>query len=133
MVSQSETTEATPYRVEIPQEGASEELLLERIGQNFRVCSLPCVSESFSIYDTISADTLDRNTIRFRSVIAPSGWRIHRYFPFDLDFAGERFAPVRAKILSCGGCWEHLSFGGLVVGLPSKANYDPTFDLLSIS
>jgi len=118
------------FTVEIEDGVTVKGLPLEEIGEGkFRIVELPTPFEyCFNYLDVVEMKRKEDGSLRFVSVLEPSGWQRFSFFvPHDSHEGPLR--PILDRVTEAQGKWVIDYKGVLQVFLPPGSNWDPTQDI----
>lgn len=110
---------AAGVRITFPDSDSIEELIVSpRPDGCFRLEETPAFSEFASYGDTIQADVAQDGLLVCRKVVARSGLRTVRWLVSENFIGSAAWASAKDRLMACGGNWEQLFGGYLILHVP---------------
>src|SRR5579871_4418728 len=96
-------------RIDFPNDGLTTSARVNQLSKrNFRLESIPILTESACFGDIIQAQVLEPDLIRFERVVVPSKWKLHSFILSRCPESEGRVESAIAKAESLGGHVERV-------------------------
>jgi hypothetical protein len=112
-------------RIKFPDSDTIEHLIVTVLPEGrFLLQETPAFSEFASYGDTILAEPDGDGVLRCRKVVARSGLKTVRWFASKDFIESATWENARDRLMACGGNWEQLFGGYLILHIPMDSIAD---------
>jgi hypothetical protein len=110
---------APAVRIEFPDSDVIEDLVVSPLPDScFRLEESPVLSEFASYGDTIQTNVASDGRLVCRKVVARSPYTTVRWLASQAFIDSPTWATAKERLLACGGNWEQLFGGYLIIHIP---------------
>lgn len=123
--------ESREWQLRVPAEGVSFSARCSRVGDIYRLESVPVASETIAYGDTFEADQRGEELV-LRRVVQRTNRRNYSFAISDEARESTQLADLLRMIEGAGGVWDRVFGGLLLISMPPDSNYDPTADMVAL-
>jgi len=118
-------TELREWHLRVPGEALSVPVNCSRIGDVFRIESIPLCYDVISYGDIFEADQ-EGNELVLRRIVKRANRRTYSFLLSETVCESSQLSDPLSIVESVDGFWERFAVGLLLISMPAESAYDPT-------